>query len=99
MLFLRGAVWTNMPRNASFRADRPARDRASSDGYGRSQCPSWRIDIAMSQFRQASGADRRARGASTLLRTISIASRRSLGNTSLVTMAVTANNNAKSGMR
>ena len=34
-----------------------------------------------------------------MLRAISIASRRSLGNTSLVTMAVTANNRAKSGTR
>ena len=38
-------------------------------------------------------------GASTLLRATSIASRRSLGNMSRVTMAVTANNRAKSGVR
>ena len=36
---------------------------------------------------------------STLLRTISMASRRSRGNTSLVTMAVIANNRIKSGER
>ncbi len=48
---------------------------------------------------QPSGADFFAGVANTLLRATSIANRRSLGNTSRVTMAVTANNRAKSGMR
>src|SRR5689334_6185060 len=46
---------------------------------------------------QPSGADLVA--GSTLLRTTSIASRRSLGDTSRVTMAAAANNRAKSGVR
>src|ERR1700681_3195408 len=48
---------------------------------------------------QPSDVDFVARGASTLLHATSIASRRSLGNMSRVTMAVTANNRAKSGVR
>src|SRR5258708_1223768 len=66
--------------------------RVQNSGWGRF----W---LAYGTVRQLSGADFVAWGASTLLRATSIASRRSLGNTSRVTMAVTANNRAKSGVR
>ena len=54
---------------------------------------------SLRHLHQPSGADFVAWGANTLLRATAIASRRSLGNMSRVTMAVTENNRTKSGVR